>query len=98
MKASGYFASYDEQAIRLWNLQKQIKSLCFDLKEKNLRFCGMNAIDDIDCVMLLFSVTKSANSDGGNIYIFSNTLSLVQEVRISPINHIRVFHLSNLLT
>jgi len=83
MKASGYFATYDEQAIRFWTPQKQIKTFFFDLKDKNQKFFGMHAIDEIDCLMLIFSVTKAAGCDGGSIYIFSNNLSLVQEVTIT---------------
>lgn len=71
--------SYDAAAVRLWDIQKQIKASHADVKDENLKFIRMTVLPSIQCVLQVFSSRKK-DTEGGVIRIFSSSLKLLQEV------------------
>lgn len=84
LRESGNLVTYDEKAIRLWNLQQQIKALHLEKNDlEKWKFVHLNALDEIDCFLVLYSIKKSAGEEkGGCMRIFSSNLQLLQEIDI----------------
>lgn len=85
LRESGNLVTYDEKAIRLWNLQKQIKSLHIDASSvEKWKFMSINALDEVNGFVLLYSLKKTSTPEerGGCLRLYSNTLQLIQEVDI----------------
>jgi hypothetical protein len=79
----GSFISYDDQAIRTWNLQKQVKALHNDSKDErtaNLQFFALSPLDAIDCFLVFYTVKKGSDQEGGFVRVLSPQLKVLQEV------------------
>ena len=85
LRESGNLVTYDDKAIRLWNLQKQIKALHFEAGSiDKWKFIHINAVDDVQGFVVLYSLKKNGTADerGGCLRLYSSTLQLLQEVDI----------------
>lgn len=86
MSGSGNVVTYDDKALRLWSLSKQLKAHHIPpSKLENLRFCRINALDELQCFVVIYSLGKSAAGaeKGGCMRVFSEQLELLQEVHCS---------------
>lgn len=84
---TGTFLTYDENAMRLWSLNKQIKCIHHNKNdESNYKFLTLNPIDAMEVVLAFYTVKKTQSSDanavGGLIRVYSHNLMVMQEVRI----------------
>ena len=79
LKEFGSLITFDDQAVRLWDLQNQIKSYHANFSEDKLRFMKMIVLEKINCILLVFSI-KKRQGEGGLIRIFSSSLKILQEV------------------
>jgi hypothetical protein len=82
LKKSGNFVTYDNLAVRLWSLSKQIKAFHLKVKE-NLSFLCMVYVERVEGVLLLFSTTKSETEPGGIGILIGENLSVLQRIPLS---------------
>lgn len=79
-KSTGNFVTHDESATRLWSLKKMIKSTRIEKKEDQ-KFLELLCMDQLERLLLIFTLKTSCEGKGGVIHVLSLNLAKIQTVR-----------------
>lgn len=80
---SGHFITYDNAAVRLWSLKKQVKAWRPILESSSeLKFSHISYIGSIDCCLVFFTPTRQKETRGGKLFLVSSGLQPLQEISV----------------
>ena len=97
MRSVGKFATYDASALRLWSLDKQVKSLHHNQsaedKLKSFKFVALFPIEELRLFIVLYTGRHKATSKGSLARVYSSDLILLQEVKhfLLTLTYLQVF-------
>ena len=80
---AGNFITYDNAAVRLWSLRKQVKSWRPRVDpDAEIQFSHMSYLDALDCCVIFYTPKKGSESKGGKMFLITSELFPLQEIPI----------------